>query len=100
MEDTKGELETTANDVAAALSETVLETSDNEAVEAKPPRLNTAEIRKDEAAIAQLFEQGVYPYKTKMRRAAYEKEKARLQVELAQGTALDRGHRTEGGDAV
>jgi hypothetical protein len=51
-------------DVAAALSETVLETPDNEAVEAKPPRLTTADIRKDEAAIAQLFEQGVYPYKT------------------------------------
>jgi len=49
---------------------------------AKPARLNTAEIRKDESAIAQLFEQGVYPYKTKMRRTAYEHEKALLQVEL------------------
>jgi polyphosphate kinase 2 (PPK2 family) len=77
MEDTKSELH-----VAAALSETVLETPDNEAVEAKPPRLTTADIRKDEAAIAQLFEQGVYPYRTRMRRVAYEKEKAKLQVEL------------------
>lgn len=50
--------------------------------EARPGRLRTAEIRKDDAAIAQLFEQGVYPYRTKMRRLAYEHEKALLQVEL------------------
>ncbi|WP_245304357.1 polyphosphate kinase 2 [Hoeflea olei] len=49
---------------------------------AAPARLNAAEIRKDDAAIAQLFEQGVYPYKTRMRRSAYEHEKALLQVEL------------------
>ena len=72
----------------------------------KHSQLNTAEIRKDEAAIAQLFEQGVYPYKTKMRRPAYEKEKARLQVELlkAQRWIEDTGQKVvmlfEGRDAA
>ncbi|MCZ4291336.1 polyphosphate kinase 2 [Hoeflea alexandrii] len=56
--------------------------AEGEAAAAAKPRLNTAAIRKDDAAIAQLFEQGVYPYKTRMRRVAYEQEKAKLQVEL------------------
>ncbi|WP_350334172.1 polyphosphate kinase 2 [Coralliovum pocilloporae] len=33
-------------------------------------------------ASAQVFEQGVYPYKTKMKRSLYERRKAALQVEL------------------
>ena len=76
------------------------------ATAAKPPRLNTAEIRKDDAAIAQLFEQGVYPYKTRMRRVAYEREKALLQVELlkAQRWIEDTGQKVvmlfEGRDAA
>ncbi len=79
---------------------------ETDAAPAKPPRLNTAEIRKDEAAIAQLFEQGVYPYKTRMRRTAYEKEKAKLQVELlkAQRWIEDTGQKVvmlfEGRDAA
>ncbi|PHP68393.1 polyphosphate kinase 2 [Zhengella mangrovi] len=40
------------------------------------------QMRHDPQAIAKLFEQGVYPYKSKMKRMAYEKEKAALQVEL------------------
>ncbi|MCB1381934.1 MAG: polyphosphate kinase 2 [Notoacmeibacter sp.] len=43
---------------------------------------SAADMRNDPGAIAKIFEQGVYPYKTKMRRNAYEKEKALLQVEL------------------
>ncbi|WP_420406876.1 polyphosphate kinase 2 [Hoeflea sp.] len=72
----------------------------------KPARLSAAQIRHDEAAIAQLFEQGVYPYKTRMRRAAYERDKARLQVELlkAQRWIEDTGQKVvmlfEGRDAA
>ena len=36
----------------------------------------------DRAAIERVFREGVYPYATKMKRQAYENEKARLQVEL------------------
>ena len=41
-----------------------------------------AKKRHDPAAIRRAFETGEYPYHTKMRRNAYEKQKARLQVEL------------------
>ena len=74
--------------------------------ETRPGPLNTSEIRKDDAAIAQLFEQGVYPYKTRMRRLAYEREKALLQVELlkAQRWIEDTGQKVvmlfEGRDAA
>ncbi|MBT5435007.1 MAG: polyphosphate kinase 2 [Rhodospirillaceae bacterium] len=40
------------------------------------------EMRHDPEALARIFREGVYPYKDKMRRAAYEKHKAELQVEL------------------
>ena len=46
------------------------------------PDHHLAQMRHDPQAIAKLFEQGVYPYKSKMKRTAYEKEKAALQVEL------------------
>ena len=39
-------------------------------------------IRQDPEAIRQTFESGKYPYTTKMRRTAYEKHKADLQLEL------------------
>jgi polyphosphate kinase len=74
--------------------------------ETRAVRLNTSEIRKDDTAIAQLFEQGVYPYKTRMRRLAYEREKALLQVELlkAQRWIEDTGQKVvmlfEGRDAA
>ena len=45
-------------------------------------RHHLAEIRHDPDAIRQAFENGVYPYQTKMKRKAYEKHKAALQVEL------------------
>ncbi len=41
-----------------------------------------AEMRHDPDTIRQLFENGEYPYKDKMRRAVYEKHKQELQVEL------------------
>jgi polyphosphate kinase 2 len=41
-----------------------------------------AELRHDPAALSEIFQSDVYPYKTKMRRAVYERHKAELQVEL------------------
>lgn len=41
-----------------------------------------AEMRHNPDAVARIFREGVYPYKDKMRRKAYEKHKAELQVEL------------------
>ncbi|MGI9334111.1 MAG: polyphosphate kinase 2 [Gammaproteobacteria bacterium] len=41
-----------------------------------------AEMRHDPDAIRRAFETGEYPYRTKMRRADYEKHKAQLQAEL------------------
>ena len=41
-----------------------------------------AEMRHDPAEIRRVFEHGVYPYKSKMKRVTYEKQKAQLQVEL------------------
>ncbi|MEM1376418.1 MAG: polyphosphate kinase 2 [Pseudomonadota bacterium] len=45
-------------------------------------RVRLAELRSDPDAIAHAFETGEYPYKTKMKRVAYERAKAELQVEL------------------
>jgi polyphosphate kinase 2 len=41
-----------------------------------------AEMRHNPDAVARIFREGVYPYSDKMRRKAYEKHKAELQVEL------------------
>ncbi len=41
-----------------------------------------AAMRHDPEAIRQMFEDGTYPYRTKIRRPAYEKKKAELQAEL------------------
>jgi len=55
---------------------------------AEPPptngdtRTELAKMRHDPEAIRRAFETGAYPYKTKIKRAAYEKHKAELQVEL------------------
>ncbi|GAB5388835.1 MAG: polyphosphate kinase 2 [Alphaproteobacteria bacterium] len=46
------------------------------------PRHVLAEMRNDRDAVRRLFEEGRYPYKTKMKRDAYEREKAALQLEL------------------
>ncbi len=51
-------------------------------VSKKAKRRIIAEMRQDPEAIAHAFESGKYPYKTKMRRKAYEQHKAELQVEL------------------
>jgi polyphosphate kinase 2 len=45
-------------------------------------RHHLAEMRHDPETIRRLFENGEYPYHTKMRRPVYEKQKAALQVEL------------------
>ncbi len=45
-------------------------------------RHQLSEMRQDPATIRRLFENGEYPYHTRMRRAVYEKHKAELQVEL------------------
>ena len=45
-------------------------------------RRRLAEMRHDPEAIRHAFESGDYPYKRKMRRQIYEKQKAALQVEL------------------
>lgn len=49
----------------------------------KPPTAaSIGQQRHDPDRIRQLFENGEYPYKSKMRRATYERHKADLQVEL------------------
>ena len=53
-----------------------------EAVAPVNPIHRLAEIRHDPEAIRRAFETGEFPYKCKMRRTAYEKHKAELQVEL------------------
>lgn len=45
-------------------------------------RHKLAEMRHDAEMIRRVFENGEYPYHTRMRRAVYEKQKAALQVEL------------------
>jgi len=65
-----------------------------------------ARTRQDPEAIAHAFETGEYPYHTRLRRAAYEKHKAALQVELlkAQHWVRDTGQKVvllfEGRDAA
>lgn len=54
------------------------ESTDNAAAK----RHQLALMRHDEEVIRQFFESGEYPYSNKMPRAAYEKHKAELQVEL------------------
>ncbi len=56
--------------------------SQTPAQKAAEARHHLAEIRHDPDAIRQAFENGVYPYQTKMKRKVYEKHKAQLQVEL------------------
>ncbi len=65
-----------------------------------------AELKHDPQARERLFREGVYPYKNKMRRKAYEAHKAELQVELlkVQKWVRDTGQRIvilfEGRDAA
>ncbi|MCF6292386.1 MAG: polyphosphate kinase 2 [Robiginitomaculum sp.] len=46
------------------------------------PLHHLAVMRHDPEAIRDAFENGIYPYKTKLKRKSYEKHKAELQVEL------------------
>ncbi len=50
----------------------------------KPPveRLLASEVRHDPSRIRDLFRNGTYPYKTKIRRTTYDQHKEELQVEL------------------
>ncbi|MGR8950762.1 MAG: polyphosphate kinase 2 [Gammaproteobacteria bacterium] len=65
-----------------------------------------SEIRHDPEAIRRSFETGKYPYKRKLQRSVYEKQKALLQVELlkAQRWITDQGEKVvvlfEGRDAA
>lgn len=45
-------------------------------------RRTLSKMRRDPEAIRHAFETGAYPYRTKVKRAAYERQKAELQVEL------------------
>jgi len=69
-------------------------------------RHKLAEMRHDPEAVRKAFETGAYPYKTKMKRNAYETHKAALQVELlkVQNWAQETGERIvlifEGRDAA
>ena len=55
---------------------------DSDASSKRARRRDIVNLRHDPKAIAHAFESGKYPYKSKMRREAYEKHKAELQVEL------------------
>lgn len=72
----------------------------------KTRRQQLAEMKHDPEAIRHAFETGEYPYKTKLRRKDYERQKRELQVELlkAQGWARDTGQKVvllfEGRDAA
>ena len=48
----------------------------------EPERRSIGEQRRDPQRIRELFENGEFPYKSKMRRKVYERHKAELQVEL------------------
>ena len=50
--------------------------------EEQKQRPSIYEMRHDPSEIRRVFEHGVYPYKTKMKRQSYEKQKNLLQVEL------------------
>jgi len=54
----------------------------SEAEAAAPHHPTSSELRRNPDAIRKSFETGAYPYKTHMRRRPYERNKARLQVEL------------------
>lgn len=71
-------------DSKAKTSDSVVSMSDQE--EAPEPRVSAAhilgEMRHNPEKIKDLFRHGKYPYKTKIRKSAYEQHKAELQVEL------------------
>lgn len=105
-------IENAAN-VHAAAGETVTEKPEAESKGAKQARERAAtalqelsEMRHDPAAIRRTFETGEYPYRRKMGRAVYEKQKAELQVELlkAQRWIAEEGEKVvllfEGRDAA
>ena len=63
-------------------AETVLADRTQETETAGEALRQLAEMRNDPAAIARAFETGEYPYRTRMKTAVYEANKAELQVEL------------------
>ncbi|MCB1512455.1 MAG: polyphosphate kinase 2, partial [Hyphomicrobiaceae bacterium] len=54
----------------------------NSSERAAASRHHLAELRHDKDAIRRMFETGEYPYKARISRSVYEKQKAELQVEL------------------
>ena len=98
---------------------TMRKTKSKNSAKAQKPRVSSAmatrkggvldalsQMRHDPEAVRRAFETGDYPYKTKMKRAVYEKRKAELQVELlkVQSWVQDTGERIvllfEGRDAA
>lgn len=56
--------------------------SPGESFAEQSPKASITRTRHDPDRIRELFENGEYPYKSKMRRKTYERHKANLQVEL------------------
>ncbi|WP_037546880.1 polyphosphate kinase 2 [Stappia stellulata] len=72
-----------AVDDGADAAEENAEVRHRKAIEAGAARRHTlAALRHDPQAVRDIFESGAYPYADKMRRKAYETQKAALQVEL------------------
>lgn len=71
-----------APDVAAETSATTNGATEASNERPASPQHDLAEMRHDPVAIRRTFETGEYPYRSRMRRTTYEKQKAALQVEL------------------
>ncbi|NLH81700.1 MAG: polyphosphate kinase 2 [Phyllobacteriaceae bacterium] len=73
---------TVAEPVAAEVPAAIEPLAEDEHADGGETRHRLAEMRHDPEAIAQFFESGEYPYRTKMRTKAYEGHKLELQREL------------------
>jgi len=71
-----------AEPIAAPTPLRPVEADDDGSKEGAEARHRLAEMRRDPEAIAQFFESGEYPYRTKMRAKVYEAHKLELQREL------------------
>ena len=82
MSDSNSKTETSSNSGKENGSAKTDSTKVVGAKKAAQRRHELAEMSHDPEKIRQLFEEGKYPYRTKMTRSVYEKHKAELQVEL------------------
>ena len=67
---------------AGAAADPAIEGNGGSAEQARSAELRLAELRQDPDEIRRIFETGEYPYKKKIGRKAYDKQKGELQVEL------------------